>query len=61
MKGMVVAILVAWLGTSASGVGAQQQTDLSEPTIEIVRAVGCASAGSAPGDWTLVPRPVTGR
>ena len=52
MKGMVVAILVAWLGTSASGIGAQRQI-LNTPTVEIVRAVGCASAGSAPGDWTL--------
>ncbi len=49
---MVVAILVAWLGTSASGIGAQRQI-LNTPTVEIVRAVGCASAGSAPGDWTL--------
>ena len=53
MKGMVVAILVAWLGTSASGIGMQQQPALTKPTIEIIRAVGCASAGSAPGDWTL--------
>lgn len=53
MKGMIAAILVAWLGTSASGIGAQQQIDLNKPTIIIVRAVGCASAGSAPGDWTL--------
>lgn len=53
MKGLVVAILVAWLGTSATGIGAQEQIDLNKPTIEIVRAVGCASASSAPGDWTL--------
>ena len=53
MKGLVVAILVAWLGTSATGIGVQEQIDLNTPTIEIVRAVGCASAGSAPGDWTL--------
>ena len=43
MKGLVVAILVAWLGTSATGIGAQEQIDLNKPTIEIVRAVGCAS------------------
>ena len=53
MKGMIIAILVARLGTSASGIGVQQQIDLNKPTIEFVRAVGCASAGSAPGDWTL--------
>ena len=53
MKGLVVAILVAWLGTSATGIGAQEQIDLNTPTIEIVRAVGCASASSAPSDWTL--------
>ena len=50
---MIVAILVAWLGTSASGIRVQQQIDVNKPTSEIVRAVGCASAGSAPGDWTL--------
>ncbi len=53
MKGMVVAILGAWLGASASGIGAQRQIDLDTPTVDIVRAVGCATAGSAPGDWTL--------
>ena len=33
MKGIVVAILVAWLGISASGIGARQQIDLNTPTI----------------------------